>query len=223
MNYLEQLKLIADQLDCEGFIKQANRIDKYLSKIGQAAPPADPLALPPLDENSPSPASSPSIEPTDKVDTVEYLARTTLMILKKLQDFFDNYGSVLYYLGEENIRMIDSALDQLTNMYEIAMKQHEKTYDERAVVNFEAHLKRLKLEVDRSSKMRITPIKVKVDKFLFFDELVQIMNRIERHYDDGLSDLQPVLRKIRAVINSFANVIQQTSEQIANSDLIDYR
>ena len=47
-----------------------------------------------------------------------------------------------------------------------------------------------------------------------------MMRKIERNHDEGLSELQPVVRKARSIRDSFANVIQQTSEQIAHSDLI---
>jgi hypothetical protein len=69
--------------------------------------------------------------------------------------------------------------------------------------------------------MKITPTKVKIDKFLLYDEFEILLNKIERHYDAGLKELQPVLKKARAVKDAFANIIQQTSEQIAHADLIE--
>jgi len=89
-----------------------------------------------------------------------------------------------------------------------------------ALDNYKIHMKNLQTELDRQKKMKVTPVKVKIDKFLFYDELELLVKKIERHYDSGLKELQPVLRKARAVRDAFANIIQEVTEQIAHADLI---
>jgi hypothetical protein len=106
-------------------------------------------------------------------------------------------------------------------MYQVLLRNTSKQYDQEALVTYEQHLQNLQKEADRSKKMKLTPIKVKIDKFLLYNEFEIILKKIERHYDAGLKELQPVLKKARSVRDAFSNIIQQTSEEIAHADLIE--
>lgn len=228
MNNFNQLKEIANLLDRKGLRKQADLIDKYLVYVAQNAP-ALPEVAPPLDlpiANVPSaltpPAAPPALAPPqEKKDPQERISRTTYLMLVELRDFFARNLHDFRYLGEENVKLLQSGVDQLTTMYKVLLRNVSTEFDSESLGFYEAHLKSLQKEVERSKKMKITPVKVKIDKFLLFNEFDLIVNKIERHYDGGMKDLQPVLRKARAVRDAFVNIIQQTSEQIAHADLIE--
>ena len=231
MDYIDEIKKLADRLDRRGFIKQANLLDKHLISLGQTAPatPEEASELGAPEAAPEAPAEMPDLDlgaPEEKKEdegreTNEKLARTTFYQLKSLRDFFARHLPHFAYLGEENIKTIQSAIDQLLTMYRVLLRNISRDFNKSMVENYEAHLKTLEVEVERSRKMKLTPTKVKVDKFIFYDEFEIILNKIERHYDSGLRELQPVLRKARAVRESFVNVIQQTSEEVAHADLIE--
>lgn len=240
MNYIDQLKELANQLDRQGLFKQANLIDKYLFTFAQTTPalPTDPTptaptptAVPDLLTPTPAPTEQQPSMMTPPVDTVsqedktkktsEKIARTTFLMMSELRDFYAKNLPEFKYLGEDNIKTIQAAIDQMMSMFRVVLRKISDDYDRDAMDSYEAHLKGLQREVDRSKKMKVTPTKVKIDKFLLYNEFEIMMRKIERHYDGGLKELQPVLKKARAVRDAFANVIQQTSEQIAHADLIE--
>lgn len=240
MNYIDQLKELANQLDRQGMYKQANLIDKYLLRFAQNAPalPAEtpavltpdapaaapapveqqPSALAPMPEASAAPEGMSS---EDKRKVNEKLARATFMMMSELRDFFAKNLDGFKYFGEDNIKTIQAAIDQMMSVFRVVLRNMTSDYDREAVATYESHLKNLQKEVDRSKKMRLTPTKVKIDKFLLYNEFEMLMKKIERHYDSGLKELQPVLKKARAIRDAFGNIIQQTSEEIAHADLIE--
>lgn len=228
MEHIHLLKQIADMLDTKGFIKQANTIDKYLISIAQNAPATDPtLGTTPAPAEQASsmmqppalaPASVPKIDPKKEN---EKLARTNFLMFDELRDFYSKNLPKFSYFGEDNINTLQAAIDQLFAIYRVTLRSIAKEYNHNALSAYEAHIVQLQQEVDRSTKMKLTPAKVKIDKFLLYDELDMMMKKIERNHDQGIAELQPVLKKIRSVRDAFANIIKQTSEQIAHSDLIE--
>jgi hypothetical protein len=223
MDYIQELKEIANKLDRQGYIKQANLVDSCLYKIAQDVPAQAPADVPVEQQPSALP-TTPAVAPKAPQDmrkTTEQLARATFLMITELRDFYARNLSDFYYFGEDNIKTLQAAIDQLTSMYKVLLRNTSTDYDKGSVQSYEAHLKGLQKEIDRSKKMKITPTKVKIDKFLLYDEFEILLNKIERHYDAGLKELQPVLKKARAVKDAFANIIQQTSEQIAHADLIE--
>lgn len=232
MDYISEIKKLADQLDTKGFVKQADLLDKHLISLAQTAPAEDQTPAPEEDEIPEAPPldEAPTADlnldlPEEKEDktreTTEKMARTTFYMLKDLRDFYAKNLPHFNYLGDSNIKTIQSAMDQLVTMYRVLLRNITKEFNKEVLENYEIHLKTLENEVDRSRKMKLTPTKVTVDKFIFYDEFEVLLKKIERHYDEGLRELQPVLRKARAVREAFANVIQQTSEEIAHADLIE--
>lgn len=236
MDYINEIKDIADQLDRRGLLKQANLLDKYLYKIAQEAPPAapaeDPTAAPaedPLAGGADPLADDPLAdmggdEPEEEdpyQDTKEKMSRTTFLMLSELREFYSRNLSDFMYFGETDIKTLQAAFDQLVTMYRVLLRNVGKQFNKGAVDRYDAHLKKLQKEVDRSKKMKLTPIKVRVDKFLLYNEFEILLKKIERHYDSGLKELQPVLRKARAVRDAFSNMIQRTSEEVAHADLIE--
>jgi hypothetical protein len=212
MNYIDRIKHLADLLDRNGFIKQADLLDRKLQVIAQAA----------QSDMTPNPLASeaPLSLPSNNED-LEVLSRTTFLMLEELRDFFAHNLSKFKYFGENNIKILQSAFDQLTTMYKTLLRNVSQEYDKQQLASYEQHLRKLQKEVDRSITMKLTPIKVKVDKFLLYNEYEHLLKKIERHYDAGLRELQPVLKKARSVREAFANIIQQTSEEIAHADLIE--
>ena len=234
MNYIDQLKELANQLDRQGMYKQANLIDKYLFRFAQNAPalpaetapaaPAVPAEAPEAAQPlTPLPTAAPELElsPEDKKKVNEKLTRATFMMMSELRDFFAKNLNDFKYFGEDNIKTIQAAIDQMMAIFRVVLRNMTSDYDREALSVYEAHLKSLQKEVDRSKKMRLTPTKVKIDKFLLYNEFETMMKKIERHYDAGVKELQPVLKKARAIKDAFGNVIQQTSEEIAHADLIE--
>ena len=224
MNNFDQLKEITNLLDRRGLCKQADLVDKYLVHIAQTAPalPAADLTMEQIPSVLPSiTPSTPDANIDQQKATQEKISRTTFLMLEELRDFFARNLNDFRYFGEENIKILQSGMDQLTMMYRVILRNITPEYNKEILEGYEAHLKSLQTEVDRSKKMKITPVKVKIDKFLLFNEFEILINKIERHYDGGLKELQPVLRKARAVRDAFGNIIQQTSEQIAHADLIE--
>jgi hypothetical protein len=205
MNYIDQIKHLADLLDRNGFIKQADLLDRKLQILAQVSPTAEP---------------EPEIASSGNED-LAMLSRTTFLMLEELRDFFAHNLPKFRYFGDNNIKILQSALDQLTTMYKTLLRNVSQQYDKQQLATYEQHLRKLQKEVDRSSTMKLTPIKVKVDKFLLYNEYEILLKKIERHYDAGLRELQPVLKKARSVREAFANIIQQTSEEIAHADLIE--
>jgi len=227
MNYIDQLKELANQLDRQGMYKQANLIDKYLFRFAQNAPalPAEtaPEATPVEQSLAPLPTTALEVElsPEDEKKVNEKLARATFMMMSELRDFFAKNLNDFKYFGEDNVKTIQAAIDQMMAIFRVVLRNTTSDYDREAVNMYEAHLKSLQKEVDRSKKMRLTPTKVKIDKFLLYNEFEMMMKKIERLYDSGVKELQPVLKKARAIRDAFGNVIQQTSEEIAHADLIE--
>lgn len=217
MEHILLLKQLADELDRRGFTKQANVIDKCLISIAQMAPAIDPA----LTSTAPEPLATNSTKVEDKQLEKEKLARTNFLIFEELRDFYSKNLDKFKYFGEDNINTLQAALDQLYSIYRVVLRQSTKEYNRNAIVSYEAYLKQLQQEVDRSAKMKLTPAKVKIDKFLLYDELDMMTRKIERNHDDGIVELQPVLKKIRSVRDAFANIVKQTSEQIAHADLIE--
>jgi hypothetical protein len=211
MDHIEQIKEIANQLDLQGLVKQADLLDKYLLVYAQNTP-----AVP-----APTPDLSIPTEPTIENKDLGYLSRTTFLMLSELRDFYVRNLPEFRYFGEANLKILQAAFDQLTTMYQVLLRNTSKQYDQEALATYEQHLQNLQREVDRSKKMKLTPIKVKIDKFLLYNEFEIILKKIERHYDAGLKELQPVLKKARSVRDAFSNIIQQTSEEIAHADLIE--
>jgi len=229
MEHIQSLKQIADMLDKKGFIKQANAIDKYLVSIAQFAPAVEPAPAPPASP-APAPSTPPpsapslSLPPVAKEDPKkenQKLARTNFLMFDELRDFYSKNLVHFSYFGEDNVNTIQAAIDQLFSIYRVVLRKVTKEYNHEALSAYEAHLVQLQREVDRSLKMKITPAKVKIDKFLLYDELDMMMKKIERNHDQGVLELQPVLKKIRSVRDAFANIIKQTSEQVAHADLIE--
>ncbi len=242
MDYINQIKQIANQLDRQGFLKQADLLDKYLYLFAQNAPamppapeaaeemapgegdqsPEDPEATPAPLEDALSDLTEDMPEESDESrETKEKMARTTFLMLSDLRDFYVRNLQDFQYFGEDNIKTLQAAFDQLVTMYKVLLRNIPKHYNEDATRTYDKHLKNLQKEVDRSKKMRLTPVKVKIDKFLLHNEFEILLRKIERHYDDGLKELQPVLRKARSVRDAFSNIIQQTSEEVAHADLIE--
>jgi hypothetical protein len=205
MDLLTKIKAIADDLDSKGFLKQADILDFYLKSYAQVA------------------ADDPQTTETSKENPALVLSHTTFLMLAELRDFYSKNLPKFKYFGEQNIKTLQSAIDQLTAMYRVLLRNMSPDFDKEALSKYETHLKGLQSEVDRSKEMKLTPIKVKVDKFLLYDEFEMIMRKIERHYDAGIRELQPVLKKARSIRDAFANIIQQTSEEIAHADLIETR
>lgn len=230
MDYIDELKDIADQLDRQGLLKQANLLDKYIYKIAQTPPPADPTAEDPAAlapagddptaEITEDPVTDLSTSDEDK-EAKEKISRTTFLMLSELRDFYARNLMDFKYLGEDDLRTLQAAFDQLVTMYRVLLRNVNKEFDKHAVNSYKTHLQKLQSEVDRSKKMKLTPIKVRVDKFLLHNEFEILLKKIERHYDGGLKELQPVLRKARAVRDAFSNIIQRTSEEVAHADLIE--
>ena len=234
MLYLNKLKNLADELDQRGYVKQANILDKFLLKIAQeaAAVPTmeDPAAAEaPAEEPLPALDMEPSTEeieePKDpKVTEIEEkIVRTTFIMLEDLREFYKNNFKTenFNYFGDENIKSIQAALDQLVHMYKTVCRRKGTEFNAEQVENHRGYVKRLGKEAERSSKqMRLSPAKVKVDKALFYDPIKNMVSKIERHYDKGMSELQPVLIKARSVREAIGNIIEATSESIAHMDLI---
>lgn len=198
MQYLHSLQHLADELDQNGFYQQADRIDRFLEKFGQ------------VKEDDPVKTSS------------ENIARTTLLMFQKLQDLYARFLPDFDYLGKNNLTIIQAAFDHTVTLFKTVMRDISAEYDQAVVDNYEAHLKNVATELQRSMKMRITPAKVKIDKFYLYEELEILVRKLERLYDKGkFAELAPVIRKARSVRDSFGNVIKQVSEQIANADLIE--
>ena len=229
MQYLDSLKEIANELDQQGLMHQADRIDSYLRKIAQEAMPADPMAAPlpadPMLEPAPEMASesaqdAPSSPAQKAVD--EKTARLTFLMFKKLQDVYVKHLPDFDYFGKENIKIIQSSFDHLTNLMKTVLRGKTAEYDIDSLSNYSAHLHNIERELERSKKMKITPAKVKIDKFYLYEELEVLVRKLERLYNKGeFPELNPVMKKARSVRDAFANVIKQTSEQIANTDLIE--
>ena len=223
MDYINKIKQIADRLDKQGLYKQADLLDKYLIKLAQMAQAA-PLAPAPTEQVQPAMASPPPIPPTPidtKKASQEKLSRTTFLMLSDLRDFYVKNLPNLKYLGEDNIKTIQVAFDQLVTMYKTLLRNTGKEYCHKTTDNYDSYLNKIQKELDRSKNMKLTPMKVKIDKFLLYNELEILVKRIENHYDGGLKELQPVLKKARAVKDAFSNVIQNISEEVAHADLID--
>ena len=222
MNYVHKIKLIADQLDKRGFYKQADLLDKYLIKLAQTATAAP---LPPMPTEQVQPTMAPPVPSAPKEDTSkkekESLSRTTYLMLDDLRDFYIKNLPDLKYLGDNNIKTLQAAFDQLVTMYKTSLRNTSKEYCHKTIDNYDSYLNKIQKELDRSKKMKLTPMKVKIDKFLLYNELEILIKRIENHYDDGVRELQPVLKKARAVKDAFANIIQNISEEVAHADLID--
>lgn len=222
MNYVHKIKLIADQLDKRGFYKQADLLDKYLIKLAQTAAAAP---LPPMPTEQVQPTMAPPVPSAPKEDTSkkakESLSRTTYLMLDDLRDFYIKNLPDLKYLGDNNIKTLQAAFDQLVTMYKTLLRNTSKEYCHKTIDNYDSYLSKIQKELDRSKKMKLTPMKVKIDKFLLYNELEILIKRIENHYDDGVRELQPVLKKARAVKDAFANIIQNISEEVAHADLID--
>ena len=226
MDFLTELKQVANLLDQNGLYKQADLIDEILLKKAQNAPAE--LAPTPNENTKPVETLPPVVTPTPppapketKQDAQKKLARTTFLMYQELRDFYVQNLKKFHYFGDDNIKVLQTALDQLLMLYRVVLRTFPQDYDKEALGSYQAHLKQLEREIDRSAKMKITPVKVKIDKFLIFDELEILMNKIERQYDQGVKELQPILRKVRGIRDAFANIIQQTSEQIAHADLIE--
>lgn len=218
MTYIDQLKQIADSLDRRGLLKQADIVDKILYKIAQS--PGDMQPMQKQEEVELEVPKSTVSDPESK-EQLEKLARTTYLMLNELRDFFARNLPSFGYFGDDNIKTLQSAIDHLTGMYRVLLRNISQQYSKDALKNYESHLKSLQKEVDRSKTMKLTPVKVKVDKFLLYNEFELLYKKIERHYDKGLRELQPVLRKARSIKDAFANIIQQTSEEVAHADLIE--
>lgn len=221
MDYFQNLKEIADQLDRLGLLKQANRIDSYLVSLAQLAPA---LEAPPEAAQAPTPTPPPTPKAPSKAKDprkeLEKLGGTTFRQFDVLKEFYTKNLKDFHYFGDENIKVLQAALDQMYAIYRVVSRDFTQDYDHGTVEKYEAHLEHLQKEVDRSKLMKLTKAKATIDKFLLYDEFEMMMRKIERNHDEGLSELQPVVRKARSIRDSFANVIQQTSEQIAHSDLI---
>jgi len=215
MNSLYTLKSIADELDRLGLYHQADIVDRVLSKYAQVAPP------------SPVPAPSPPIptlpSPDTTLDAKYTIARTLFLKFKKLKQLYDDHLIQFEYLGTDNIRAILSAFDQFILVFEAVLRNKPTEVDNDDLQTFSGTLKRKEDEIERSLAFRPTPLKLKVDKGNFFDPLVVLCESLKRQYDGGLSELNPVVRRARALQNTFSNVLQSTSEQIAHSSLIDLR
>lgn len=214
MDYFQNLKEIADRLDRVGLLRQANRIDVFLVSLAQFAPALD---APPEDTSKESLVAAPTKDPRKEL---EKLGRTTFRQFDVLKEFYTKNLKDFRYFGDENIKVLQAAIDQMYAIYRVVLREFTQDYDHGVVERYEAHLAQLQKEVDRSKMMKLTKAKVTIDKFLLYDELEMMMRKIERNHDEGLSELQPVVRKARSIRDSFANVIQQTSEQVAHSDLI---
>lgn len=199
MRYLHSLQILANELDQNGLYQQADRIDRFLEKIAQSGSDSDPVR-----------------------SSAETSARTTLFMFQKLQDLYARFLPDFDYLGKNNLAIIQAAFDHTVTLFKTVMRDISADYDQSAVDNYEAHLKNVATELQRSMKMRITPAKVKIDKFYLYEELEILVRKLERLYDKGkFSELAPVVRKARSVRDSFGNVIKQVSEQVANVDLIE--
>lgn len=191
--YLDKLHNLANELDRQGLKRSADKIDLYFRKYA--------------DEGS------------DRA--VELNARTTYLMYKKYQTFLKNNLPKLDYLGKE-VEIVITAFDYLCELFKAALRKSTFEYDHEVLENYQNHLKNSEKELHRSIKMKLTPVKVKVDKFLVYEELEVLVKKIERIYDQGsFQELSPVVSKARSVRDSFANLIKNVSEQITNSDLIE--
>lgn len=194
---LEKIKKLADYCDSTGKIELANKLDEILLKYAQES------------------------QQTEKKE--DNGIQTTYKMFKELHEFYRENLEVLNYLGEDKVQIIINAFDQFMNMFKIVLKNVKGDQHNESIDSYRAHLRKNKREVDRSAKMRVTPTKLKVDKFLFFDELEVMISKLERIYEKNkeVNDLNQVIKKARVVLNSFSNVLKQTSEEIANMDLLE--
>lgn len=226
MNSLNSLKLIANEFDRLGLSLQADRIDAILVRLAQApAPAVDPAGVPPPAPMTPPVDMGPPPAIKDPAKSKENnkwrMVRSTYLMFRKLRDLYAVYLPKLDYFGEDNIKAVFSAFDQLLALFQAVLRDKPLDINNNDIQDYNGRLKRIENELKRSTQMRLTPIKAKVDKFLIYEELEGLVDKLERHYDTGLSDLNPVVRKARALRNTFANVIQSVSEQIAHADLIE--
>jgi len=226
MLYSNELKQLADLLDQKGFAKQADIIDNCLRKIAQDAPALPPLPDQPADQASAPPPATPlstSVLPTDdkESDTQEKISRTTFLMLQALREYFVRHLADFHYFGNDNIKTIQAAIDQLLTMYRVLFRQKSQKFSTSQLESYRAYISKLDKEAERSKKMLLSPAKVKIDKALFYDPISNMVNKIERLHDGGIVELQPVLKKARSVREAFGNIIERTSEQIAHMDLIE--
>jgi len=223
MHYLETFKIIANKLDEKGLERQANRIDLFLQKKAQQAEveqiPSPEEVL--KDISVPDKSSSQTSE-KDIKEMEEKLARTAYLMYERLRDLFHRYLPQLDYFGEDNIEVILSTFDHFLTLFRTVMRGKSADYNREELEYYVGQLKKSERELNRSVKMRLTPAKVKVDKFYLYEELEVLTRKLQRLYDKGaFPELNPVVKKSRALRDTFANVIKQRSEEIANADLIE--
>lgn len=226
MTYINKIQEIAELLDQEGLYRQADLLDKHLFSYAQAEDPMAGLDMG-GDEGggggdmAGEVPEAPTAEATPNRDQKEQIARTTFYKLDELRDFYVKHLPGFAYYGDDNLKTLQASFDELVTMFRVILRNMSKEYNRETVSVYGEHLKKLEIQVNRSKNLKLTPVKVIVDKMLLYGELDLFVKKIERHYDSGLTELEPVVRKMRAVRNTFSNIIQNTSEEIVGLDLIE--
>lgn len=214
-------------LDENGLLQQADRIDYYLKKVAQEAAALEPnMDATALETPTLSPAGniSTSIEPPTEItqETHDSLANTTYLMFKELHKLYDRFLPRLDYLGKQNIEIVAGTFDHFMTLFATVLRGRDNDYNAKELDFYRSHIRKAEQELKRSVQMKVTPAKVKIDKFYLYEELEILTRKLQRIYDKGAyPELNPVVKKSRALRDTFANVIKQISEQVANADLIE--
>lgn len=242
MDGLNLLITVSNNLRAKGLSLYAAELDKLVRKFAQDAgfPPIgseDPLgemggdpaaAMDPMAQPQDPAAAQPAPEPTpeqqgpEKPNEKNTLQRTFFYQFEKWHNVLDRELPKFDYLGKENIDAIRSALSSVHKAFVSAFAKKPSEYDKGAVLKWDEHVNGLVRRMEQSQKMKINETKAVVDSHLLYGTTNRMLDSAQRIFGDDQA-FSGVLKGFADLVRVFANVIKQTSEQIAGRDLTEVR
>lgn len=244
VNDINTLVSVINSLRVKGLSRYAAELDRFLCKYAQemGAGGADPLAAleaaDPMGAPTEEPAGAPQMSPTGEPAQVPTLPevgpesaspsasnkaqRTLFHQFEKWHGVLDRELPKFDYLGQENVDAIRSSLANVHKAFQAAIQNKPAQYEADAIERWNAYINELVQKMHRSQKAKVDKTKAIVDAGMMYDTTKRLYERIQRVGGDDPS-MAGVMQEFASLMRVFANVIKQTSEQIAKTDLTEVR
>jgi hypothetical protein len=212
----------------EGGFPPIGSEDPFADLGGEESPPAAPgtgmdLAADPSQPAAPQPAvSTPRQQEPERSSEQDALQRTFYYQFEKWHDVLDRELPHFDYLGKENIAAIRSSLAGVHKNFVQAFSDRPNTYDKGAVLKWNAYVNDLVRKMEDSQKKKLNETKAIVDANMLYGTTNRMNESAKRIFGDDPA-FSGALRSFADLVRVFANVIQQTSEQVAKRDLTEVR
>lgn len=241
MRYTNVIVDVISSLRKKGMLNSAYVLSSFLSKYAQevadldtadatapAAPGEDPLkdleedAISLGGQEPPEAATETAIPESTVPSEQAVLQRVLFYQFNKWHSILDRELPKFDYLGEENIDAIRSSLANVHKTMSQVMQNNKSEIDKEIISKWDGEIQKVLFKIRQSQKAKINETKAKVDAFLLYGTTNLLYKKFERLCEND-SAFAAVKVEFEGLMNVFANVIKNVSEEIAKTDLTEMR